>query len=71
MALTYRGSGEQGRAGPPLSASDDYLLDTDLEVERPPAGQQAVRLLQAVLFVVIAALSFAVFWMVGLMLGVL
>jgi len=65
MALTVqRGSGSTGRT------SDDYFVETEGDVERPRVAWQAVRVLQAVLIAVIALLSLAVFWMIGLVLGI-
>jgi hypothetical protein len=79
MALTWRrGGGRQtyqpadlrpvGQTGGP---SDDYLVETGTERVRPPASVQIVRVLQAVLVVAIALLSLAVFWMIGLIFGIL
>jgi len=55
-------------SGPP---SDDYILETEIEAARPPVGLQAIRVLQAVLIVAIAVLSFAVFWIVAMIFGIL
>lgn len=49
---------------------DDYLVETGAEPPRTPISLQIVRVLQAILFLAIAALSFAIFWIVGLILGV-
>ena len=57
-----------GQFGQP---ADDYLVEAESEAVRPPAAQQAVRVLQLVLIAVIAVLSLAVFWMIGLILGIL
>lgn len=55
---------------PPGQRSDDYFVETESEADRPAAGLQAVRVLQAVLIAVIALLSLAVFWMIGLIVGI-
>jgi hypothetical protein len=54
----------------PDRLGDDYLVETGAEPARPPVLLQIVRLLQVILFLAIAALSFAIFWMVGLILGI-
>jgi hypothetical protein len=72
MAVTLgRQSDEDARPiGQSNAASDDYLVEAETERQRPSAGFQLARLLQAVLIVAIAILSFAVFWMVGLIIGI-
>ena len=70
MALTFQSPLDRPRAAPP-TAADDYLLQTDIDVERTPARVRLAHLLQVVLVLIIAALSLALFWMIGLMLGVL
>jgi len=55
------------QAGQP---SDDYIVETGAETRLPPASLQVVRFLQFILIAAIALLSVAVFWMIGLILGV-
>jgi hypothetical protein len=67
MTLT---TGRQELAGHSGEPSDDYIIETETERPRPPASLQIIRFLQAILIIAIAVLSFAVFWMVGLIIGV-
>jgi hypothetical protein len=70
MALTL-GRGSRGTQPlQPGQRPDDYFVENESDEDRPRAGLQALRVLQAVLFVVITLLSLAVFWMVGLILGI-
>ncbi len=74
MTLTM-GRQEQDAAtlsGHPSEASDDYVVETETETERPrpPASLQIVRFFEAILIIAITIVSFAVFWMVGLIIGV-
>jgi hypothetical protein len=78
MALTLRrvpepngGPGELRPAGVPGQTGDDYIIETEATPARPPASLLIVRVLQAILIAAIALLSLAVFWMVGLLLGIL
>jgi len=66
MALTLRRDVEP--ISPP---TDDYLVEGEEQLERPTAGAQIVRVLQIVLILVLAALSLAVFRVLGLLLGIL
>jgi len=66
MALTTWGSRQERTA---YQTADDYIVETEAQGERPRVALQAVRLLQLVLIAVIAVLSFAVFWIVATMLG--
>ena len=50
---------------------DDYLVEGEGPSETPPLALRVVRLLQGVVVVVLALLSLAVFWTVGVVLGVL
>ena len=50
---------------------DDYLIDGEGGAGRPRPIARIARGLQAILFVVLAILSLALFWVVGLMLGIL
>lgn len=68
MTLT---TGRQTLAGPSSEPSDDYVIETETERPRPPVSLQILRFFQAILIIAIAILSFAVFWMVGLIIGVL
>jgi hypothetical protein len=52
--------------GPP----DDYLVENDEEPIRAPAGARIVQGLQVLLILILAVLSLAVFWMVGLVLNI-
>src|SRR5258708_1897811 len=72
MALTLgrQGQGDARAVGQPDELTDDYVVETGTERERIPASFQIFRLLQAVLIIAIAILSFAVFWMVGLIIGI-
>ena len=72
MALTLgrQGQGDARAVGQPDELTDDYIVETGTERERIPASFQIFRLLQAVLIIAIAILSFAVFWMVGLIIGI-
>lgn len=49
---------------------DDYLVEAETQTTRAPVAVQAARVLQFVLLLVIALLSLAVFWMIGLILGI-
>lgn len=57
--------------GQPSLPADDYILQTEMEASRTPVPQQLVRVLQALLIAAIALLSLAVFWMIGLIFGIL
>ena len=50
---------------------DDYLVEGEGPNETPPLGLRVVRLLQGLVVIVLALLSLAVCWTVGVMLGVL
>ena len=49
--------------------ADDYLVEGATEPETPSAALRVVHGLQVVLVIVLAALSFAVFWLVGTILN--
>lgn len=66
MALTMRPEAE--RTDP---RGDDYLVEGEGPSDKPAIGLQIVRVLQGLLIIVLALLSIAVFWMIGLMLGIL
>ena len=51
-------------------ARDDYLVMGDPEPDRPGVGARIVHGLQILLILVLAVLSFAIFWVVGLLLNV-
>jgi hypothetical protein len=53
------------------SPGDDYLVEGEERPYRPSATAQISQLLQIVLIIVIAVLSLAVFWLLGLLLGIL
>jgi len=50
---------------------DDYFVEADGAPARTPLAVQAVRAARGVLLVVLTALSLALFWLVGTMIGVL
>ena len=50
--------------------ADDYLVEGDAAVAPPSTAVRIVHGLQIVLIVILAALSFAIFWLVGLMLDI-
>jgi hypothetical protein len=49
---------------------DDYLVIGDVEPDRPSVAVRIVHGLQVLLILLMAVLSFAVFWVVGLMLHI-
>jgi hypothetical protein len=49
---------------------DDYLVVGDVEPDRPGVGARIVHGLQILLILLMAALSFAIFWVVGLLLNI-
>ena len=57
-------------ADPAGLPADDYLVEGEQEPERPPATLRIVQALQIVLVLVLAALSLAIFWLIGLMLNI-
>ena len=61
------------RGGPDATepVDDDYLIEDDETSTRPSAMLQVVRLLQIVLVAILAVLSFAIFWLLGVMLNIL
>jgi len=75
MALTVRRvpgpNGGTAELRPAGQTGDDYIIETEAAPARPPASLLIVRVLQAILIAAIAVLSLAVFWMVGLLLGIL
>ena len=50
-------------------AADDYIIERDDEMPRASIGAQAVRVVRALLVVILAAASLALFWLVGTMVG--
>lgn len=50
--------------------TDDYIVETGTDRPRTPASLRIVRFFEAILIIAIAILSFAVFWMVGLIIGI-
>ncbi|HTQ33981.1 MAG TPA: hypothetical protein VMI30_07415 [Stellaceae bacterium] len=55
------------RRGDPISPmSDDYLVEGTEEPARPSTGAQVAHFLQIVMIFVMAVLSFAIFWLVGI-----
>jgi hypothetical protein len=53
-----------------VMARDDYLVVGDVEPDRPGVGARIVHGLRILLILVLAVLSFAIFWVVGLLLNV-
>ena len=51
--------------------ADDYLIETDAEPQGPDAVDRVVHVLQVVLIFVVAILSFAVFWLTGVVVGLI
>jgi hypothetical protein len=52
-------------------AADDYLVEGDQQVDQPSTAARLIQTLQIVLIVVLAVLSLAVFWLLGLLLNIL
>jgi hypothetical protein len=50
--------------------ADDYLIETEETTPRVPFSYRVLRLLQGIMVLVIAAVSLALFWLIGLILGV-
>ena len=84
MALTFRRRRIQPMPTPRRTAeavmrhddpigplSDDYLVDGTEEPARPSTAAQVVHFLQIVLILVMAVLSFAIFWLVGIAFNIL
>ncbi len=62
------------RAIPPTDerADDDhYVVGQESEAEGPPLAARALRVLHGLLLAVLATISLAIFWLIGIMLGVL
>lgn len=66
MPLTMRPETE--RTDP---RGNDYLIVGEDPNEAPPVGLRIVRVLQGFMFIVLALLSLAVFWTLGVVLGLL
>jgi hypothetical protein len=49
---------------------DDYLVEGEQQLEGPTVGARVIHGLQIITIIVIAALSLAVFWVVGLILHI-
>jgi hypothetical protein len=47
--------------------ADDYLVEGEEEFVRPSSGSRIVNALQILLILMLAVLSFAIFWVVGLL----
>jgi|HubBroStandDraft_6_1064221.scaffolds.fasta_scaffold510271_2 hypothetical protein len=54
----------------PDDPADDYFIETEDTTPRVPFSYRFMRLLQGIVVLVIAALSLALFWLIGLILGV-
>ena len=69
MAFTSqrRGGSATGEA---VDLDDYYLVEGGAKPLRPPVSVRIIRVLQFILVVAIAALSLAVCWLVGLIVGV-
>ena len=50
--------------------NDDYVIVTGTERPHRPASLRIIRFFEAIVIIAIAILSFAVFWMVGLIIGI-
>lgn len=59
------------RRSDPISQSDDYLVEGDQPVEQPSVVDRIIHSLQIVLVLVLAVLSLAVFWLLGLLFNIL
>jgi len=70
MAATLGRQGDARLMRQPDEVADDYIVETGTEWPRTPASLRVIRFLEAILIIAIAILSFAVFWMVGLIIGV-
>ena len=58
------------RAAEPIGPrDDDYLVEGSEEPMRPSVAAQIVQLMQVVLIVILAALSFTIFWLLAVMLN--
>jgi hypothetical protein len=66
MPLTMRPQAE-----PTDPRGNDYLIVGEGPSEASPIGFRVIRLLQGLLVIVLAVLSLAVFWTIGVMLGLL
>ncbi len=53
------------------AAESDYLVELENERPAPPIAVQMVRILRAILVLIVAAVSLALFWLVATTLGVL
>jgi hypothetical protein len=49
---------------------DDYLVEGEREPEGPTVGARIIHGLQIITIIVIAALSLAIFWVIGLILHI-
>jgi hypothetical protein len=54
----------------PHEPADDYFIETEDATPRVPFSYRILRLLQGIVLLIIAALSLALFWLIGLILGV-
>ena len=71
MAMSRRipDTAMRGGAEPIGPRDDDYLIEGSEEPMRPSAAAQVVQLMQVVLIVILAALSFTIFWLLAVMLN--
>ena len=79
--LTHRDRATQARfdlapmmgrdTAPGIGTSDDYHVEGDAAADQPSTAMRIVHGMQIVLIFVLAVLSFAVFWLIGLMLNIL
>jgi hypothetical protein len=65
MALTTRPLDER-----PVAPSDDYMVEAEQRQTRAPILPRVLLVAQIIMFGVVALLSFAVFWMVGVVFGI-
>ena len=82
MALTLRrrerlrpmrdvGPFPRGGAAPVAVSADDYLVEGEHEPHQPTAVDRVLSTLQIVLIILMAVLSLAVFWTLGVILSIL
>jgi hypothetical protein len=63
MALTLRRDVDPIRP----RTQDDYLVEGEQQLDQPTAAARLIQTLQILLIIVLAVLSLAVFWMLGLL----
>jgi len=53
----------------PEPLADDYIVERDDELPRPPVGIQIIHAFRVLMVIILAAASLALFWLVGTMVG--